>query len=55
LIYRFNKDALNRGAPLESIREALQDVDDFLMVFPGNRVVQAVRKVLAEKIKLQQQ
>jgi len=46
----FYRDALRRGAPAHRIRVALQDLADFLTVFPNHKLARAVQQVLQKEL-----
>lgn len=46
----FYRDALNRGASVERIREAIRDLEDFLRVFPGHEVAQCFKQGLEKRV-----
>lgn len=46
----FYSDALRRGASQARIQEAIQDLKDFLKVFPNHQAAQQIREVLLKRI-----
>jgi len=46
----FYGDALRRGASQSRIKEAIQDLEDFLKVFSNHRAAQQIREVLLKRI-----
>lgn len=46
----FYRDALNRGAAKEQIREAIQDLEDLLTVFPEQPWAQTVKAALEKRL-----
>jgi len=47
----FYRDALRRGAPAPLIRMALQDLADFLTVFPNHKLARAVQQGLQKELR----
>jgi len=47
----FYRDALRRGAPAPPIRLALQDLADFLTVFPNHKLSRAVQQGLQKELR----
>jgi tetratricopeptide (TPR) repeat protein len=46
----YYRDALRRVAPIPDIQFALQDLEDFLMVFPNDRLGRLVQQVLQKRL-----
>jgi len=46
----FYQDALSKRAPFSRIREAISDLQEFLIVFPGYRAAQQIREALLKRI-----
>lgn len=46
----FYGDALRRGASQARIQEAIQDLENFLKVFPNHQVAQQIREVLLKRL-----
>jgi tetratricopeptide (TPR) repeat protein len=47
----FYRDALNRRASAERIREAIRDLEDLLRVFPGHEAAQRFKQGLEKRVK----
>ena len=46
----FYRDALRRAAPPSRIRAALQDLENFLTIFPDHRLARAAHQVLQKEL-----
>jgi tetratricopeptide (TPR) repeat protein len=45
------RDALNRAVPAARIRDAIRDLEDFLIVFPGHQAAQSFKQGLEQRVK----